>query len=153
MITRTKGRMRLCVLLLTGNLLFIWCNSLLRAEISGALSQWIRDLLGFVLLEEIPGQSDGLLRKLAHFTEFCTLGILLGWLFAMLKEKIWVSAFSCGCLAAIVDELLQHFAPGRAPRITDVAIDAAGVLAGIGLLCLGYAMKRKTYINNIFGGK
>ena len=143
MIPRTKGRMALCCGLLCCNLLFIWGNSLLSAEISGTLSQWVTDLLGFALLEEIPGQGEGVLRKLAHFTEFCSLGILLSWLFAMLKERFWVLAAGCGCLAACVDELLQHFSPGRAPRLTDVAIDTAGVLAGIGLLCFGYAMRKK----------
>ena len=149
MIGRTRGRMALCIGLLAGILLFIWGNSLLPASISGSLSQWLRDLLGMAAGEE-SGQSDGALRNFAHFSEFCALGAALGWLFAMLKKKIWASAAICGSLAACVDELLQHFAPGRAPRLTDVAIDTAGVLAGIGLLCLGYAMRKKIII--FFGG-
>ena len=155
MIRKTKGRMAWCCLLLCCNLLFIWGNSLLRAEISGALSQWVRDLLGIAMSEDASGQSDGVLRKIAHFGEFCTLGILLSWLFAMLKEKKWafvLPAAACGCLAACTDELLQHFAPGRAPRLTDVGIDTAGVLAGIGLLCLGYYMKKEK-ITTYIGGK
>lgn len=147
---RTGGGMTLCIALLAGILLFIWSNSLLPAAISGSLSQWLRDLLGTVA-GETAGQSDGMLRKLAHFTEFCALGAVLGWLFAKLKKKIWVNAAICGCLAACADELLQHFAPGRAPRLTDVAIDTAGVLVGIGLLCLGYAIRKKKH-NNTFGG-
>ncbi len=142
--------MRLCLTLLCANLVFIWGNSLMNAEISGAISQWLRDLLGQALQEQ-PGESDGLLRKLAHFGEFCSLGLLFSWLFAMLKEKTWaivVPSAACGCLAACMDETLQGFSPGRAPRITDVGIDTLGVLAGIGLLFLGYSIKQTH-----FGGK
>ena len=153
MASEKKRVPRLAVLLLVGNLLFIWGNSLLPASLSGALSQWIRDLLGLVSGEGTGG-SDGVLRKIAHFAEFCTLGILLGWLFAALKKRkqtVVCLAAACGCTVACVDEMLQHFAAGRAPRLTDVAIDCAGVLAGIGLLGLGYAMKMKR--SDKFGGK
>ena len=144
---------RLAVLLLVGNLLFIWGKSLLPASLSGALSQWLRDLLG-LMSGEGTGGSDGVLRKIAHFSEFCTLGILLGWIFSALKKRkqtvVCLTAV-CGLTVACVDEMLQHFAAGRAPRLTDVAIDCAGVLAGIGLLGLGYAIKMKQ--SNQFGGK
>ena len=135
----------LAPVLLAGNLLFIWGNSLLPASVSGALSQWLRDLLGKAA-GEMTGQSDGILRKIAHFAEFCSLGILLLWLFAMLKERKQAAVLltvACECSVACVDEMLQHFSAGRAPRLTDVAIDSAGVLAGIVLFGLGYAIKKK----------
>ena len=154
MIRAGKGRKALCAVLLMCNLLFIWGNSLMDAELSGSFSQWLRDLLGMAA-GELPGQSDGVLRKLAHFAEFCSLGFLLSWLLAMRKERkqaFVLPAAALGCLVACVDEMLQHFSPGRAPRFTDVAIDTAGVLVGIGLLSLGYAIKRKNK-NLHFGGK
>ena len=138
-----KRKTFLIALLLAGNLLFIWGNSLLPASLSGALSQWIRDLLGSVSGEG-TGQSDGLLRKIAHFSEFCTLGILLYWLFVTMNKKKRTAGLltaACGCTVACVDEMLQHFSAGRAPRLTDVAIDSAGVLVGIALFCLGYTRK------------
>ena len=154
MIRASKSRKILCAVLLVCNLLFIWGNSLMDAELSGSFSQWLRDLLGTVA-GELPGQSDGVLRKLAHFGEFCALGFLLSWQFAMRKEKerAWVLPSAVlGCLAACVDEMLQHFSPGRAPRFTDVGIDTAGVLVGIGAFILGYAIiKKKIYLH--FGGK
>ena len=144
----------LCAVLLACNLLFIWGNSLINADLSGSLSQWVRDMLGTVA-GEMPGQSDGVLRKLAHFLEFCSLGFLLSWQLAMRKEKIRalvLPSAALGCLAACVDEMLQHFSPGRAPRLTDVGIDTAGVLVGIGIFCLGYTLMKKN--NNLhFGGK
>ncbi len=150
----TRRTKLLCAVLLACNLLFIWGNSLMDAELSGSLSQWLRDLLGMAS-GELPGQSDGALRKMAHFAEFCSLGFLLSWQLTMKKERkqaCVLPAAALGCLAACVDEMLQHFAPGRAPRLTDVGIDAAGVLVGIGLLSLGYAIKRKN-MNLHFGGK
>ena len=38
---RTKGRMRLCISLLLCNLAFIWGNSMLTREMSGAISQFV----------------------------------------------------------------------------------------------------------------
>ena len=150
----SRRRKILCAVLLACNLLFIWGNSLINADLSGSLSQWVRDMLGTVA-GEMPGQSDGVLRKLAHFLEFCSLGFLLSWQLAMRKEKIRALVLPSavlGCLAACVDEMLQHFSPGRAPRLTDVGIDTAGVLVGIGIFCLGYTLKKKKYSSH-FGGK
>ena len=149
-----KRKKYLCTGLILLNLAFIWGNSLINADLSGSLSQWVRDMLGTVA-GEMPGQSDGVLRKLAHFLEFCSLGFLLSWQLAMRKEKIRALVLPSavlGCLAACVDEMLQHFSPGRAPRLTDVGIDTAGVLVGIGIFCLGYTLMKKN--NNLhFGGK
>ena len=154
MIRRTKGRMGLCVCLLAANLIFIWGNSLLPGEISGAISGWVHQLIQAIFPEsgEIGG-GHGLLRKLAHFSEFCALGMVLSWLFAMLKEKKWafvVPSTVCGCLAACVDETIQCFVPERGPSIKDVGIDSVGVILGIGLLCLGYTIyQRKNIFNNL----
>ena len=147
MIRRTPGRIRLCICLLTVNLAFIWGNSLLPGEISGAISGWVHMLVQAIFPNggEV-GEGHGLLRKLAHFSEFCALGVVLSWLFAMLKEKKWAflwPSLACGCLAACVDETIQRFVPDRGPSIKDVGIDSAGVLLGIGLLSLGYTMYQK----------
>lgn len=134
----TGKRKRICVVLLTVNLLFIWGNSLIPGHLSGAFSQWISQVLARLLSLNVleKDQGHGLLRKLAHFMEFCTLGIGFGWLFAMLKKRLWWAALA-GILAACIDETIQMFVPGRGPAIRDVAIDSAGVLLGIGLLITG----------------
>ena len=133
---RTKKRLRLCVCLLCVNLAFIWGNSLMPGEVSGAISGWLRNVLAALL----PGNADkpdaghGLLRKLAHFTEFCTLSMLLCWLFGMLCKSPWKATafpFLCGVLAACVDETIQCFVPDRGPGIKDVGIDSLGVTLGI----------------------
>lgn len=141
---RTDKRMRLCAVLLVCNLVFIWGNSLMPGEVSGAFSDWVKEVLENLIPGEGPStQGSGLLRKLAHFTEFSLLGMCLGWLFGMLqKKKTW--PFFLGVAAACVDETIQRFVPGRGPSLKDVAIDSCGVLTGMILLYLGYTYcKRK----------
>ncbi len=137
---KTKNRLRLCIALLMMNLAFIWGNSLLPGELSGAFSRWVKELIALLLGQPQQGEGGhGLLRKLAHFTEFCTLGMCLRWLFGMLMRKRWaqfVLPLTAGFLAACIDETIQMFVPGRGPGIKDVGIDTAGVLAGIVFMVL-----------------
>lgn len=127
-------RLRRAYLLLILNLAVIWGNSLLPGEVSGAISGFVRDLIAMILPGEgAPGQGHGLLRKLAHFTEFACLGVILGWIMNR-KNRPWWIALGLGSLAACVDETIQIFVPERGPAVTDVMIDTSGVLTGILLL-------------------
>ena len=140
---RTDKRLRLCTALLICNLVFIWGNSLLPGEISGAFSDWVKSLLAQLLpMGPDDGSGGGLLRKVAHFTEFTALGMLLAWLHGML-QKGKLQPFLWGILAAAVDETIQCFVPDRGPGIKDVCIDSAGVLTGIILLWTGYHFVKK----------
>ena len=141
---RTDRRLRLCTALLIVNVLFIWGNSLLPGSVSGAISHFVRDILAFILPGSSPDPDGGhgLLRKLAHFTEFACLGALFAWLFGMLAKPFPI-ALPCGFLAACVDETIQRFVPNRGPALKDVLIDTSGVLFGIGLLLLGYTIRKK----------
>jgi VanZ family protein len=141
-----RSRKGIATVLICANLLFIWGNSLLPASVSGAISEWVKGLLDLLVGGDgMPSEGDGPLRKLAHFLEFCSLGLLLSWRFCMSRPEFWIPpAFLSGVSAAFVDELLQHFSPGRAPRILDVGIDAMGVALGTFLLILGkYIRKTK----------
>ena len=141
---RTDRRVRLCGTLLALNILFIWGNSLLPGSVSGAISQFVRDLLAFLFDRgnDDPNAGHGLLRKLAHFTEFACLGGLLTWLFSMYRKPV-VLALLFGFLVASVDETIQYFVPNRGPAFKDVLIDTAGALVGISLLLLGYTIRKK----------
>ncbi len=142
---RTDRRLQICKALLIAELCFIWGNSLMPGEISGAISDWVGNLLR-LLFEQGPEEvSSGFpLRKLAHFTEFAALGMTLKWLFAM-RQKNRGYALLCGILAAATDETIQIFVPDRGPSVRDVALDSCGVLTGMILLYLGhsYFTKRK----------
>ena len=144
---RTKGRLRLCLALLTLNLVFIWGNSLLPGQISGALSDWLKNLLSAIFGSK-PGASGGggLLRKLAHFTEFACLGMCLSWLFRIVRGKTREHIgfpLLAGIATAAIDETIQCFVPLRGPSIKDVGIDTLGVVLGIVIITLTQCIKNK----------
>lgn len=136
---RTERRMRLCTALVICNLAFIWGNSLLPGTVSGAFSDWVKTLLeGLLPGGGIQSTGGGLLRKAAHFTEFAALGMCLSWHLGMRGRRPgW--ALLWGAAAAWTDETIQRFVPGRCCSVKDMAIDCAGVLTGMILLCLGHA--------------
>ena len=136
-------RLRRAYLLLILNLAVIWGNSLLPGEVSGAISGFVRDLIAMILPGEgAPGQGHRLLRKLAHFTEFACLGVILGWIMNR-KNRPWWIALGLGSLAACVDETIQIFVPERGPAVTDVMIDTSGVLTGILLLHTVWRLRKR----------
>lgn len=150
---RTDKRLRLCAVLLTAILLFIWGNSLMPGEISQRISNWVQNLLMDTRPDSTGNPAgNGLLRKLAHFTEFAALGMTLGWFFGMLQKKARVP-FLWGVLAACVDETIQAFVPERSPGLGDVLIDSCGVLAGIALVYLGHTYFKKKFNDKSFGGQ
>lgn len=145
---RTKSRLGLCVVLVCLNIAFIWGNSLMTAQMSRGFSMWVKGLLSWILpAGEADGRDEGhhLLRKLAHFTEFTSLGFLLSWLTRMLRERKWewtLLPLLTGILVACTDEIIQIFVPGRGPGIKDVGIDTLGVILGIVLITLYVRIKQ-----------
>lgn len=140
---QTKRRLNLCTALILLILAFIWGNSLMKAEHSNAFSQWVKELLAqFLGSDTAITREGGLLRKIAHFTEFTALGICLAWRNGMLGRSPYRS-FLTGAAAAVIDETIQCFVPGRGPGIKDVLIDSSGVLTGMLLLYLGHTLLKK----------
>ena len=72
------------------------------------------------------GTWDLVLRKCAHLTEYAILGLLLARAAARPAFAVAV-----GALYAASDEVHQHFVRGRHGVWYDVAIDTAGVTAGV----------------------
>ena len=143
----TQRRMRLCITLLVCNLIFIWGNSLLPGEISGALSGWLKDVIRAILGLEGAGSSGGhgLLRKLMHLTEFLCLGMCLRW---RLRKPVlhWTLPLGAGLLAALVDEGIQLFVPDRGPSFYDVGIDFTGVTLGVVIISLIQILKKIKFL-------
>ena len=140
---RTSFRLRLCAALLVCILAFIWGNSLLPAEVSQTFSDWVKAVLLGTTTEAVQASGgSGLLRKIAHFTEFAALGMCLAWLFGMLRKNRYLP-FALGAAAACLDETIQMFVPERGPGIGDVLLDSCGVAAGIALLYLGHTYCKK----------
>lgn len=134
---RTERRMRLCGVLIAVNLAFIWGNSLLPGEVSGAISDYVKALLSALLPGSGLDSSGGgfLVRKIAHFSEFACLGALLMWRFGMLGRR-WPGALALAFAAACVDEGIQIFVPDRGPGLRDVTIDTCGAAFGLTALLL-----------------
>jgi len=155
MIKRTAPRMRLCVICLLLLLTFIWGNSLLPGVSSGTLSDSVKMLLQKLFPFLFSGTGDdggGLLRKLAHFSEFALLSICLCWLFAMLRSRLTEQippVLLCGIAAACIDETIQRFISGRNGNLTDVGIDSAGIITGILIFTIGYYIIINTNQHNL----
>ncbi len=86
----------------------------------------------------------GIVRKLAHFTEYAVLGALAVRAFATLHYRI-VLSFVIVVAVAIADEFGQSFRPSRTASSVDVGIDIAGGLAMVVALYL-YSRTRKSAI-------
>ncbi len=76
------------------------------------------------------------IRKCAHLTEYLVLAVLL--MRALRSEglrggSLAASAILIGVAYAALDETHQSFVPGRTASPGDVAVDAVGVMAGVGL--------------------
>lgn len=151
---RSERRIRLCTALLAVNLLLIWGNSLIPGEISGEISGFVTEVIG-KLLGLAPGESQGghgLLRKLAHFSEFACFGALLTWRLGMGMQtgRNLICQTLLGSLTvACLDETIQVFVDGRSSGLPDVWIDACGAAAGMTVLLFGYYLRKKKKHNNI----
>ncbi len=107
----------------------IWQFSMAPAEKSSGTSSQVQDFCNDVLdkVGVDATVSAKTVRKTAHFSEFMLLGALaVATLFAhgfghwlLLSPLVFAPA-------AIVDECIQIFVPGRGPAILDVLLDVAG---------------------------
>ena len=125
-------------------LCFIWGNSMMPGPVSEAISNWVGDLLSAILGGPVRTDTGhGVLRKLAHGTEYLVLGVELYLLLrGMLQKPLSLLALG-GVSAALVDETIQLFVVGRCGAIQDVWIDLGGFCVGC-LLCAGIlTLKRR----------
>lgn len=136
---QTRRINRFLTALILANVCFIWGNSLMPATISGAFSDGVREILNQILGglgRDVGLSGDGLLRKVAHATEFAALGLELTALFrAGLRQRIHLILLM-GVSTALADETIQLFVAGRAGQIRDVWIDFGGFCAGVLLMAL-----------------
>jgi VanZ family protein len=120
-------------------LLFIWGNSLLPANASGAESGWVEHMLAPMLagLSKLGVKiaPSMLVRKAAHFIEYFVFGYLV---YHCPPEdgKRFLSAEAACLGAASVDECIQLLSPGRGPAVRDVLLDFTGGTCGVLLALL-----------------
>lgn len=82
---------------------------------------------------------EHIIRKIAHFSIYTIVGILIRALCQTYKikeiDKLTISIIT-GIIYATSDEIHQAFVPGRSALLTDVLIDTMGVTLGILLVML-----------------
>lgn len=111
----------------------IFYNSLLPLRQSSQLSGWVTvltQLLAQHLDIRLTGDVEHHIRKLAHFCEFALLGLLLCHSFSALGVSNRTATgyiLFLALFAAVLDEYIQSFSPGRASRVKDVLLDFSGV--------------------------
>lgn len=89
---------------------------------------------------------EGLIRKLAHFTEYLGVGFLSYSVMALWFPNVWKNfgfVMIQLLLSASADEFHQYFVPGRHASVKDVCIDCTGGIAGILLFQLLYFLGKK----------
>lgn len=121
---------------------FIWGNSLKSIEQSSAQSTPVAESLQPVIDPEEKIEKPVFhesVRKLAHVAEFFLLGLsVVGFtlsLGAYLNKRFISMPMLIVLFVAVMDEFIQHFT-GRGSQVTDVMLDFAGALAGLGIVWL-----------------
>lgn len=127
------------LILLLGTVLlicFIFGRSLMPFDASSAESGSVVDFLGGFLSMLGIGEQDAshVVRKAAHFTEFCVLGVLLtltAWKNGKknLRPHIFTVLFF-SLAVPVCDEGIQYFSAGRSPEVADVLLDFSGAFTG-----------------------
>ncbi len=101
--------------------------------------------------QSVYDDTQHVVRKCAHFTEYMMLGFLLrlsleSWFGYRMKKyrTLSVTGFATGVLYACSDELHQLAIDGRSGQWTDVFVDSFGVLTGIilGILLIKYLNRK-----------
>lgn len=120
-------------------LLVIWGQSMLPAEQSKGES----GSLLLIVQQVLPWMTEHLLRKAAHFTEYAILGALCFCAFRFSCRYHLPAVLLCGMAAALTDETIQLFVPGRSGQVSDVWLDFAGYLCAALVCLLVVRVKRK----------
>lgn len=123
----------------------IWWHSMQNGVASHAES---RRVLAFALshlqgMRLAPYLSDGHIRRLAHLTEYTTLGVVLSSFSVLISRhshKAWVLLIGIG--VASIDEYIQLLAGGRTSTWHDVVLDGVGCIIGIFLVMVIRGVKR-----------
>lgn len=137
----------ICLLLSTFFIIFGFSSQ--DGETSGGISRQVTEIileksnkynnLTEEQKDKVSQHTEKIIRKIAHFSIYTSVGLLLMGLLSTYKIKNkWriIITSIIGIFYAISDEVHQSFSPGRTPKVTDVYIDTLGVLLGILLVLL-----------------
>lgn len=111
-------------------MIFIFVMSSFDATSSSNQSNFIVDIITSIINIKDTELLSFIIRKLAHFTEYFILGILVINLITKYDKKIIIAILLC-IIYATSDEIHQIFVPGRSCQITDIMIDSLGSIMGV----------------------
>lgn len=116
--------------LIAATLVFIFVNSALPPEKSSEASDGFSDFIATIIPPDttLGGFIKDYIRKIAHFTEYGLLGMLLAlYLSLFAKRRVRAALFSplFALVVGFIDESIQ-IASKRGPEILDVWIDIGG---------------------------
>ncbi len=134
------------IISLLGIFYIIFGFSSQNGEKSSGLSKKVTEIIVEKILktskeenQNIMNSLEVIIRKLAHFSIYTILGLLLMGLISTYnieeKKRIYITMI-IGILYASSDEIHQSFIPGRSAQVTDVMIDTIGVASGMCLILL-----------------
>ncbi len=127
------------ILLIISTVAFIWWNSIADAEESSKMSGTVVEIVKPIIDPQDKIDDDtfsGIIRKLAHFSEFALLGaemIILFLLYEKPKRSLLISGLipaGISFLVAVSDEHIQLTSAGRCCDIQDMLIDLCGIICG-----------------------
>jgi VanZ family protein len=105
-------------------------DGLASSRTSGYLSSTLQTLLAYLNLYPEPVLIAWFIRKSAHLIEYFILGSLALQAAPLFKR---IPFYAVVFLVPLLDETLQHFVPGRAGTLDDVAIDVIGLILAYGV--------------------
>ena len=139
-----QGKYKLHIFITIAIIAFIFIQSALPGDVSGAESGFIVSMLHELTHMDFDVLSL-IVRKTAHFTEYMILGFslavnVLDWRKSKgVKQSTfasWRTAWLIGTMYAVTDEIHQYFVPERACAVTDMLIDSVGVAVGVAVMLL-----------------
>ena len=144
--------------IILGILLIIWASTIFMfshqggEQSSGTSQGTVRIVLENIIpnhltenqREELIQKIEPFIRKLAHYVIYIIGGILI---YSFMKtfsvKRPFILSQIIGTVYAITDEWHQYFMPGRSAQISDILLDAFGVLTGIIMMILLQALYNK----------
>ena len=111
---------------------------------SGVIASTVKKLMAFMGDNNYSVSTiDTIIRKLAHFAEYLLLTVLLSIGFSNVMRNKWLSLLLSGFIGftvSLLDEGFIQAASSRNSSTFDVLIDVSGIVAGILVLILFFAL-------------
>lgn len=123
---------------------FIWIHSMMPADMSSKESGFITEIVRYLFNVPDPDVNvEHYVRKLAHFSEYLVLGLLVAADTALYAGRS-VSPYSiiAGIFTPFIDETIQLFSINRSGEVADMWIDFSGYMTGF--ICCAIIIKLMT---------